>query len=120
MSRTRGGAPLRINRILAAKNNDGCAMKTERVGARVFVHKTHLAVSCGRFFADIWSGELREPGSQHSATIQRLAEPVNQRPMGTLIGRFLDGNDDEIAVGRCRNDVGGGEMTFLPAIWLFH
>src|SRR5204863_6806179 len=56
----------------------------------------------------------------HWMTIGLLAEPVNQRPMGPLLRRFFDGNDNKITIGRGWNDMGGGEVPFLPAIRLFH
>ena len=39
--------------------------------------------------------------------------------MRPFLWRFLDRDDDEIAAGPFRNDMGGREMSFLPAVRLF-
>ena len=47
-----------------------------------------------------------------------LPESVNQRPMGAFLGGLFDRDDDKIAAGGFRNDVGSGKVPFLPAVGL--
>src|ERR1700719_1361318 len=61
----------------------------------------------------------REKEIDGSTIRSRLAEPVNQRPMRAFLRRFFHRYDDEITASRLRNDMCGGEVTFLPAVRLF-
>src|SRR4051794_35482836 len=57
-------------------------------------------------------------GTQTRSRCHQLTETVDERPMRPFLWRFLDCDDNEIAAGPFRNDMGGGEMSFLPAIRL--
>src|ERR1043166_681367 len=49
----------------------------------------------------------------------RSTESVNESPVCPLFRRFFHCDNDEITAGPFRDDVGGGEVAFLPTVRLF-